>query len=190
MMARHLISALATAGLLAGCGEAPLRYSVPVAPATQERVGIAYRSVEVRDVSLPTYAAAEEIYIRDAAGALAVAEGGLMWSDDPARSVTLELARHLAQITSAKVASEPWPFVDRAAAVVDVRIEEMYAEGITRFVMSGQYFVAPDEGGRDRAGLFTLAAPIAPGGGAAAIAAARGQVVRDLAAEIARRGLR
>jgi len=56
--------------------------------------------------------------------------------------------------------------------------------------MTGQFFGAPEDGGRDRAGLFSLAAPIPEGGGAAAIAAARAQVMRDLAADIARRALR
>jgi len=143
----------------------------------------------VLQVSLPSYAASDEIYVRGADGAL-TSSSGLLWSDDPSRAVTLELSRYLALTTGAQVAPEPWPFADRASARVDVRVEEMYAEGETRFVMAGQFFAAPENGGRDRSGLFALSAPIAGGGGTAAIAAARGQVVRDLAAEIARKGLR
>lgn len=187
-MRLDLITALAALGILAGCGSDALRYSVPPAPVASERIGIAYRSVEVLEVSLPTYAASEEIYVRGADGAL-TSSSDLLWSDDPARAVTLELTRYLAQTTGAQVAPEPWPFSDRAAARVDVRVEDMYAAG-TSFIMTGQFFAAPESGGRDRSGLFSLSAPIAEDGGAAAIAAARGQVVRDLASEIARRGLR
>ena len=187
-MRTNLIGATAALALLAGCGDNALRYSVPAVPVTQERVGIAYNSVEVLAVSLPSYAAAEEIYIRGADGAL-TSSTDLLWSDDPSRAVTLELTRYLGQITGARVAPEPWPFAERAAARLDVRVEEMYAEP-GRFVMTGQFFGAPEDGGRDRAGLFSLAAPIPEGGGAAASAAARAQVMRDLAADIARRALR
>jgi uncharacterized lipoprotein YmbA len=154
-----------------------------------ERVGISYRTVEVLQVSLPTYAASEEIYVRGADGAL-TSSSDLLWADEPSRAVTLELTRYLSQITGAQVAPEPWPFADRAGARVDVRVEDMYAAADGRFIMTGQYFAAPEAEGRDRSGLFSLSAPIAGEGGVAAIAAARGQVVRDLAAEIARRGLR
>lgn len=187
-MRTTLIGASAALALLAGCGDNALRYSVPAVPVTQERIGINYRSVEVLAVSLPSYAASEEIYIRGADGAL-TSSSDLLWSDDPSRAVTLELTRYLGQITGARVAPEPWPFAERAGARVNVRVEEMFAEP-GRFVMTGQFFGAPEDGGRDRSGLFSLSAPIPEGGGAAAIAAARAQVVRDLAAEIARRGLR
>lgn len=188
-MPTKLITACLAFGLLAGCGSDAMRYPVPPAPAPAERVGIAYRSVEVLQVSLPTYAASEEIFVRGADGAL-TSSADLLWADDPSRAVTLELTRHLSQITGAQVAPEPWPFLDRAAARVDVRVEDMYAAADGRFILTGQYFAAAEAGGRDRSALFSLSAPVAGEGGTAAIAAARGQVVRDLAAEIARKGLR
>ena len=76
------------------------------------------------------------------------------------------------------------PFAERAAARLDVRVEEMYAEP-GRFVMTGQFFGAPEDGGRDRAGLFSLAAPIPEGGGAAAIDA-NSQHLRDLPVLVAK----
>ncbi|WP_375686997.1 membrane integrity-associated transporter subunit PqiC [Pseudooceanicola sp. LIPI14-2-Ac024] len=188
-----LIPLVLSAGLLAGCGETPVRFAPPVptpgAAATVERVGIAYSSVEVLEVSLPSYANSDEIYVREGDGGLRK-KSGVLWTDEPSRAMTLELSRTLSQITGRRVAPEPWPFADRAQARVDVRVEEMFADGDTRFVISGQYFVAPEDGGRDRAGVFTLAAPVATDGGPAALAAARGQVVRELAQLIARQGLR
>lgn len=180
---------LAALTILSACGGETLRYSVPAAPVTEKKIAIAYRSVELLAVSLPAYAASEQIHVRGEGGAL-LASSELLWSDDPSRAVTLELGRYLSQMTGARVAPEPWPFADRASVRVDVRVEEMLADGDTLFLMSGQYFVAPDTGGRDRSGLFSISAPIATGGGAAAIAAARGEVVRDLARKIARDGLR
>ncbi|MDF1856020.1 ABC-type transport auxiliary lipoprotein family protein [Pseudooceanicola sp.] len=185
-----ILHAVLALSLLTACsGESSQLYSVPPAVVSGEKMRISYRSVELVEVSLPAYAASEEIHRRGNDGAL-TAQGGLLWSDAPARAVTLELARYLAQMTSARVAPEPWPFADRAAVRVDVRVEEMFADGDMLFRMSGQYFVAPDAGGRDRSGLFSLSAPIAPGGGVAAVAAARGEVVRDLARDIAKDGLR
>lgn len=175
--------------VLAGCGGAAQRFTVPPAAVPLQNVTIAYRSVELLEVSLPTYAASDEIHIRGDDGAVS-SSSDTLWADQPARSVTLELSRYLAQMTGARVAPEPWPFADRAAVRVDVRVEEMLAEGNGTFLMTGQYFVAPELGGRDRSGLFSLSAPIVAEGGAAAIAAARGQVVRQLAEEIARKGLR
>lgn len=184
----RLIS-LAALTALAACSATPDRFAVPAAPVEARSERISYRSVEVRQVSLPTYAASEEIYVRSPEGALA--SSGLLWADEPTRAVTQELARYLTQLTGAQVAAEPWPFYEPAQARVEVRVEEMLAEGDQVFVMSGQYFVAPESSGRrDRSGLFRLSAPIGADGGALAIAAARGEVVRDLARTIAREALR
>ncbi len=188
-MRTALLAALAATTVLPACGGAIQRYSIPPAEVEEARIPVAYRTVEVREVSLPAYAASEEIHVRGKGGAL-MPQGDLLWSDDPARAVTLELSRYLAQMTAAQVAPEPWPFADRAAALVDVRVSEMFADGDAVFWMSGQYFVAPEAGGRGRSGLFSLSAPIGPPGGPAAIAAARGEVVRDLARLVAREGLR
>jgi hypothetical protein len=180
-----LIPALAA---LAACS-APERYVVPQTPVEGARVPIRYGTVAIREVSLPTYAASEEIQSRGANGAV-TSSGSVLWADDPARAITQDVARYLTEITGAQVAAEPWPFFDRAQATVEIRVSDMLAEADGSFRLTGQYFVAPDAGGRGRAGGFALAAPVAPDGGPAAIAAARGETVRDLSLLIARNGLR
>ncbi|MFX0545971.1 PqiC family protein [Roseovarius sp. S1116L3] len=187
MMKTAPIAMLAALATLAGCGGTEERVAVPRADAgaTQR---ISYGSVSLREVSLPTYAASEEIWVSGPEGKI-VAGDGLLWADDPGRAITLELTRYLAQITGARVASEPWPFLDRPDAEVELRIEEMLAYADGTFRMSGQYFVAPDNG-RDRARLFSLAVPITGEFSAGDIAAARGAVMRQLAREIAANGLR
>jgi len=180
----------ATATLaLAACGEDPLRYATPPA-ATQARQPIAYSRVGIREVSLPTYAALEEITVVQPDGALSSTPDSL-WADDPAREVTLSVTRTLSQATGATVAAEPWPFRDVPDATVDIRIERMLAEADGRFRLAGQYYVAPEAfGSPERSRLFDLSVPYVAGGGYSAIAAARAQAITDLALLIAREGLR
>ncbi|NDV01662.1 PqiC family protein [Pseudoroseicyclus tamaricis] len=176
---------------LSGCsflGGPDQLYAVPqVTPS--EQIPIAFSSVEVRDVSLPSYANYEEIYVEAVDGTLA-AEDGLLWADDPARSVSLELVRALSALTGVIVAGEPWPFDPYPAARVEVRVEEMIASRSGEFRLSGQYFIAALDGsGGDSAELFSITSPLAADAGAAAIAAARGAAVAELARQIARGGL-
>lgn len=177
----------ATAALTACSGTPDQRVAVPPAQIDGTRA-IAYESVALREVSLPSYAASEEIYAADASGLLN-STAGVLWADDPGRAVTLELSRYLAQITRARVASEPWPFDTYPEAEVELRVEEMLAQGTGTFRLSGQYFVS-SEVGRDHAALFDISVPIPGEATPADIAAARGQAVRDLALTIARDGLR
>ncbi|WP_417727851.1 PqiC family protein [Roseovarius sp.] len=182
--------ALLMLGALGACSSVPeQRLTVPRAP-VEAKQRIAFASVALREVSLPGYAAGEQIYLSDSNGILST-QPGLLWADDPGRAITLELSRHLAQMTGARVAAEPWPFSGFPEAQVEVRIEEMVAQDIGVLRLSGQYFVS-SETGRARARLFDLSVPVAADddAGVAAIAAARGQAVRDLAVEIARNGLR
>lgn len=182
------IAALAAALVLAGCGGTPdARVAVPRADLAKSQ-RISYATVALREVSLPTYAASEEIHVAGADGVISPGDG-LLWADEPGRAITLELTRYLAQITGARVASEPWPFLDRPQAEVELRIEEMLAHADGTFRLAGQYFVAP-ENGRDRANLFSLSAPIGGEFTAQDIAAARGAAMRQLAGEIAAKGLR
>ncbi|MGX0976018.1 putative lipoprotein YmbA [Roseovarius sp. MBR-51] len=184
------ISAFVVLTALIGCTSVPeQRLTVPRA-AIETKQRIAFGSVALREVSLPGYAAGEQIYLSDSMGVLST-QPGLLWADDPGRAITLELSRHLAQLTGAQVAAEPWPFGEVPEAQVEVRIEEMLAQNVGVFRLAGQYFVS-SESGRARARLFDLSVPVATGEDAsvAAIAAARGQAVRDLAVEIARNGLR
>nr|WP_294614312.1 ABC-type transport auxiliary lipoprotein family protein [Roseovarius sp.] len=173
---------------IAGCGAAPDRYSV-AAPEVSETLRIAFRAVEVREVSLPSYAAADEIAIQDADGKL-VTDGTALWADSPERAIALDLARNLSKLTGARVASAPWPFEAFPDARLETRFESLVAGADGQFRASGQYFVGVSDGGRERAGLFDLAVPFDPAGGPQAIAKARGQVILDLATHIARNGLR
>ena len=138
-------------------------------------------------MQLPTYAASEEIFVAEPGGAITPL--GPLWADDPGRAMTLQLARDIGTITGAQAAPEPWPFRDYAAAKVDVRLEDMLATGTGQFRLSGQFFVAPDEGGRDRSGSFAIEVPLPEEPSAAAIATARSAAVTELAEQIARRGL-
>ncbi|TRD20668.1 PqiC family protein [Palleronia caenipelagi] len=185
-MLRPLLIA-STLGFLAACGGTPLRYDVPVTSA-QGRIPVSVGSVEVRDVSLPLYAEQEVIYYEDETGAV-VGDDNLLWADDPQRHFTESLAQGLASRTSARVAAEPWPFYDRPAARLDVRISKALPSRDGQYRVSGQYFVSSSEGTTpERARRFDLAAPYQPGN-VASIAAAKSQIIGELVALIARDGL-
>jgi uncharacterized lipoprotein YmbA len=177
----------ALAMCLAACASTPEFYPV-AAPEVTESIGISFRSVEVRDVSLPTYAASDEIAVEDASGKL-ITNSSLRWADTPQRAVSLELSGHLARLTGRRIASEPWPFEEFAQARLDVRFERLLAGADGQFHATGQYFVGVAEGGRERSGLFDLAVPFNAEGGPQAIAAARGEIIFELAKYIARNGL-
>jgi hypothetical protein len=175
-----------TLGLLVACGPAPERFAAPLA-APGGRIAVPVASIEIREVSLPTYALDEEIWIETEAGAL-TADAGLLWADEPSRGMTLELARQLAAITGARVAAEPWPFTGLPDGIVEVRADSFAAGADGRFRISGQVFTEAIEAGRPRARDFAVSAPIPPDSGAPGIAAARAAAVRDLARLIARDG--
>ena len=182
-----MIRRLAVLTLLAACGADPLLYAAPPVPAG-DRIGVFASSIEVREVSLPLYAEAEEIHVGSPGGAIVPLDDA-RWADDPRRAVTLELAGAMAAATGARVAAEPWPFQSFPAAIVTVRATQMLAGTDGLFRITGQWATADRDGTRERAGAFEVAAPYAPAGGSAAIAAARAVAVRDLARLIAARGL-
>ena len=173
--------------VLAGCSGPEPRIAAPITTVA-EKVSIRYGSVELLDVSLPAYAADEALTVADA-GLISVSDD-ILWDDDPTRAVTLTLARHLTEITGARVASEPWPFDSFPDVRVDVRVEQLLPTDAGLYIMAGQYFVAPQDGrGRDRASLFSLQAPLSDAT-PAAIAASRAALIAELALLIAREGLR
>lgn len=172
---------------LAACGTDPIRYAVPDVT-SNERIRVAVRTIEVSEVSLPTYARSEEIWQETPDGAL-VANSETLWADEPSRGMTQELTRQLAALTGARVAAEPWPFFDNADARLEIRVDEMVAGADGRFRLSGQYYTASDSGDRDRSGTFKLWAPIAAESGARGIAEARANAVKELARQIAKTGL-
>lgn len=173
--------------VLAGCGSQDRFIAAPQVVAT-ERVASSYSSIEVREVSLPTHASREEIYVEAEGGGLAASD--LLWADDPTRAVTLALSRNLAEITGARVAPEPWPFDGYPAARVDVRVERFLGQADGTLVLAGQYFVADMEGrGRDRARLFRFSIDLSADATPAEAAEARAGLVRDLAMRIAKESL-
>lgn len=171
---------------LTGCAS-DKRFGAPT-PVPQERVSISYRTVEVVQATLPAYASAEEITVREADGAIAPL--GPLWADDPSRALTLQLARDLGAITGAVTAPAPWPFRSLPDARVDVRVEDFLATEDGVFLLSGQYFVAPETGGRDRARRFAFTVPLADPATPGGIVAARGSAVSRLALDIAQNALR
>ncbi|WP_375258190.1 membrane integrity-associated transporter subunit PqiC [Citreimonas sp.] len=181
--------ALLGLSLGAACGGPDIRFAAP-ASVPSERIASVYDRIEVIQVGLPIYATTEEIVFQDATGAITPTEA--LWADEPARAVTLQLSRDLAALTGALVAPEPWPFRDFPDAQVDVRVEDFVATAAGTFVLTGQYFVAPEEEaqGPDRAVRFSLSAPIVGEAGPRAIAAARNAAVTQLAQQIAANGLR
>lgn len=181
------LSVIAISLALSGCTASPDRYVVPAQNVTQQQ-RIAFRSVEIRKISLPAYAASDEIAQQDADGKL-TSVGSVLWADTPERALSLELSRNLAQLTGARVASEPWPFESFADARLELRFESLIASQNGQYRAIGQYFVAV-ENGRERSGLFNLTVAFDPAGGPQAIAAARGQIILDLTRYIAANGLR
>ncbi len=181
------LATLSVTLLLAACGAAE-RFPVQ-APAVTEQVRIGFSSVEVRDVSLPSYAASDEISLQSDDGTL-ISSSDVLWADAPERAVALELSQNLARMTGRRVASEPWPFEAYPDARLEVRFAELVARTAGEFRASGQYFVAVPDGGRERSGLFELSVPFDPKGGPNAIARARGQIILELSIYIARNGLK
>ncbi|WGW03759.1 PqiC family protein [Tropicibacter oceani] len=174
---------------LGACSGVEQRFDAPVAAEIKaERVSSRYARIEVAAVTLPTYAQAEEIHVRDASGAITPTDA--LWADEPGRAVTLQIARELDAITGRLVAPEPWPFRDIPDVKVDVRVQDFYATETGAFRISGQVFVAPEEQGPDRAKRFEIEALITGEPGPAQIAAARAEAVAQLSVFIAKNGLR
>lgn len=180
---------VASAVALSACSSPPpARYAVP-AIEIETRQSMRFASLEVLEVSLPRFAATEAILIQRDRGALEE-DTSAIWADDPPRAITLELVRHIGTITSRKVASSPWPFREPAAARLELRIEDLTADPNGTLRMSGQYFVATEDGVGDRAHRFSLSEPWQTAGGLRSLAEARARMVARLAGEIVGRGLR
>ena len=100
-------------------------------------------SAMVRTVSLPSYAAAEEV-ARELPSGLIAANPDVLWADAPERAVTLVLTRNLSDILNADVGPEPWPFIRLPDVAIDVRVERMLAGADGSFHLTGQFFVGGD----------------------------------------------
>jgi len=100
-------------------------------------------SAMVRTVSLPTYAAGEELATETVDGLIA-SDAKILWADDPARAVTLSLTRNIGAITNADIGPDPWPFAGLPDVAIDVRVTRMLAGADGVFDLEGQYFVGGD----------------------------------------------
>ncbi len=143
------------------------------------------RSAMVRTVSLPTYAAAEEVAFETATGLIA-SSPDVLWADDPERAVTLVLTRNLADILNTDVGPDPWPFVGLADVAIDVRVERMLAGTDGMFRLEGQFYVGGDAiDFRNSAHTFAIATPM-PDQSLGSIAAAQATALLSLSEDIAR----
>jgi uncharacterized lipoprotein YmbA len=142
-------------------------------------------SAIVRTVSLPSYAAAEEISIESPEG-LITTDGSVLWADEPERATTLTITRHLNDILSATIGPDPWPFAGIPDVSVEVRVEEMLAGNNGSFTLRGQYFVGGDGiNYPNRARSFSFSTPLV-GEGLNGVALAQSQVILELAEDIAK----
>lgn len=171
--------------LVTGCSGMPSR--LELAPLdSQLSLRSAVGSAMVRTVSLPTYAAAEELSMETPEGLIDSNED-ILWADDPSRAVTLALTRNIGKVTGARVGPDPWPFVGLPDVAIDVRVTRMIAGADGVFDLEGQFFVGGD--GIDYTNStneFVIATPMAaltP----AAIANAQAQALLTLSEQISRR---
>jgi uncharacterized lipoprotein YmbA len=170
---------------LAACGDNAARYLLdPANP--QTRIAVRVSSIELRDVSLPSYAAGSDVVVQQADGSLRPA-GKAVWADDPVRAVTRSLAENLDVITTASVAAEPWPLEQPADIRVEVRIDRMVARSDGQFQLTGQYAIAAlGRSVRESINRFDIARPLedtTPD----AVARATSGALTDLSVQIANR---
>ena len=123
-MYAKFLSAIALAALAACAGPANRLDMSPVQSDLSLRAQVG--TIMLRDVSLPTYAAADEI-AREIAPGIIGTDAEILWADEPERAVTLAMTRHLDEILNATVGPDPWPFVGLPDVAVEVRVAQMLA---------------------------------------------------------------
>jgi uncharacterized lipoprotein YmbA len=183
MIRQGLIFAFVVASVVA-CSGPKAQYLVePVASDLKLRTSLS--TLMVKTVSLPSYAAAEDVAIQDESGAV-VTQKGALWADQPERATTLTLARNLTEILSAQVAPEPWPLDGLPDAAVDVRVERMLAGNNGSFQLTGIYYIGGEaQTIKAIAHSFRIETPVAKPG-LTGIAAAQAIAIRQLSEQIAR----
>ena len=127
---------------MAACSAPADRLALTAAPSALELRPLV-RSAMVRTVSLPTYAAAEELAVEGPSGLISSNES-VLWADDPQRAVTLTIADTVGDILNTDVGPDPWPFVGLPDVAIDVRVTQMLAGADGVFRLSGQFFVGGD----------------------------------------------
>ncbi len=180
MFSRLLVIAIAG---LAACSPLSDRIALSPLPSALELRPLV-GSAMVRTISLPTYAAAEEIAFETADGRIVIRED-VLWADEPERAITLVLTRTLSDILNTDVGPDPWPFVGLPDVSVDVRVERMLGGLDGTFELNGQFFVA-SEGApfRDSTHSFEIAQPMRDAS-VTSISAAQSAALLELAEQIA-----
>ena len=183
MMPRFLSFALLA--VLAACSSPTDRLALMPEPSAMELRPLV-GSAMVRTVSLPAYAAAEEVAFELPNGLIG-SNGDILWADAPERAVTLVLTSTLDDILNIEVGPEPWPFVGLPDAAIDVRVTQMIARADGRFQLAGQYFVGGDGTDfRNSTDGFEIAVPM-PDQSLTSIATAQATALRLLSEDIAGR---
>jgi len=180
MLSRLMV--LACAGL-AACTPLADRIALnPVSSSLELRPLVG--SAMIRTISLPTYAAAEEIAVETTNGLIVVNED-VLWADEPERAVTLILTRTLGDILNTDVGPDPWPFVGLPDVSVDIRVERMLGSLDGTFELNGQFFVASEAiSFRDSTHSFEITEPLVDTT-VAGISAAQSAALLKLAEQIA-----
>ncbi|GFE66074.1 PqiC family protein [Litoreibacter roseus] len=175
---------------LAGCGFGPgtARY-LPDATPSEVRASARVSTVEIIEVTLPSYAASEEISVRGVDGAIR-SSTDILWAEDPESALVQSLVTNLSQITGARVAADPWPLADPAQVELTVRIATMLVSADGRLDFVGQYAVAaPDRAIRETVTPFAITESV-NAASYQSIADAHARAWRQLSEEMAKRALR
>ncbi|MCK0094967.1 PqiC family protein [Yoonia sp. F2084L] len=181
MLSRLLVLAIAT---LSACSPLETRLALSPIPSSLELRPLV-GSAMVRTVSLPNYAAAEEIPLGTADGRITINED-VLWADEPERAVTLILTRTVGDILNTDVGPDPWPFIGLPDVSVDVRVERMLGNVDGTFVLTGQFFVASEGADfRDSTHTFEITQTMADAS-LGSIAAAQSAALLTLSEQIAR----
>ncbi|WP_108500787.1 PqiC family protein [Paracoccus indicus] len=173
--------------LLGACSDPEKTGRFLLDPPTQGvRVANRLGTAELKDVSLPEYAANQEVAFQTQDGAVRSNPESL-WADTPSRAFTTTLARAISDVSGATVIGEPWPLAEPPARVLEVRVERALAQTDNIYRLSGRYFVSDDGlkgNGANQARSFDIRVPMTEAT-PAATATAASQAIAQLAQQIA-----
>ncbi|MFD1880645.1 PqiC family protein [Paracoccus pacificus] len=186
-MFRSFILMTVMAAILAGCSnpEKTGRYLIDP-PDSGKRLANRLGTAELRDVSLPEYAAGQEVAWQTPDGAVRSVPDQL-WADSPQRAFTLTLAGRISDISGATVIAEPWPLGAPPDRRLEVRVEKALAGADGMYRLEGRYFVSNSSytSGNDLTRKFNIVVPLGAEG-PGAIARAQSNAIGQLADQIAR----